>query len=116
MKTLIKRKLSQRILSPLVGLITFTSALGLTGFSSSAEGAGWIKINRYWMGYWFDNGDWQFFYNDGRVRGMGNYRRSSGWSHFYGHSSTKSYVRQPRQWGYRYTIYGTPGARIYPSL
>ena len=107
-----------------VAVLGFSLAAGLTDLTAPrAEAAGWLTINRYWKGYHYDNGDWQFYYNDGRVKGTGSYTKRiqhggarPNWSHFYGYSSTKSYVRQPTEWFYRYDIYGTPGARIYPSL
>ena len=107
-----------------VAVLGFSLAAGLTDLTAPrAEAAGWLTINRYWKGYHYDNGDWQFYYNDGKVKGAGNYTKQiqhagrwPNWSHFYGYSSTKSYVRQPGEWGYHYTIYGTPGPRIYPSL
>ena len=113
-----RRGFTTRIATLFVAVFGFSMAAGLTDFTSPrAEAAGWLTINRYWKGYHYDNGDWQFVWNDGSVRGTGNYTaRSRSWSHFYGYSSTKSYVRQPREWDYQHTIYGTPGPRIYPSL
>lgn len=110
MKTLLENTIARRMAPILLFCAT------MAGLTPHAEAAGWVILNRYWMGYSFDNGDWQFLYNDGRVKGTGSYRkRGNVWSHFYGHSSTKSYVRQPGEWFYRNTIYGTPGPRIYPS-
>jgi hypothetical protein len=119
-----RRGIGSRIAILFVAVLGFSVASGLTSFSAPhAEAAGWLKINKYWKGYQYANGDWQFFYNDGRVVGAGNWtvrtqhaEPNSHWSHFMGYSSTKSYVRQPGEWFYRNTIYGTPGPRIYPSL
>lgn len=98
-------------------------AVGLTDFSTPrAEAAGWLTINRYWTGYNYANGDWQFYYNDGRVKGAGNWTvrvqhaaPNAHWSHFMGYGNNRSYVRQPGEWYFRNTIYGRPGPRIYPS-
>ena len=118
-----RRAFTSRLATLSVAVLGFCMAAGLTDLTTpSAQAAGWLTINRYWTGYNYANGDWQFYYNDGRVKGAGNWtvrRQHAGanpnWSHFYGYSSTKSYVRQPGQWFYRNTIYGTPGPRIYPT-
>lgn len=109
-----RRGFTARIATLFVAVLGFSMAAGLTDFTAArAEAAGWVTINRYWKGYHYDNGDWQFVWNDGRVKGAGNWTVRSHWSHFYGYSSIKSYVRQPGQWDYAHTIYGTPGPRIY---
>ena len=120
----LRRALTARMATLSVAVLGFSMAAGLTDLTAPrAEAAGWLTINRYWKGYHYDNGDWQFYYNDGRVKGAGNRTKSiqhtgpnPNWSHFYGYSATKSYVRQPGEWGPWWDIYGTPGRRISPSL
>ena len=118
-----RRGFTARIATLFVAVLGFSMAAGLTDFTAPrAEAAGWLTINRYWTGYNYANGDWQFYYSDGRVKGAGNWTvkvqhggANPNWSHFYGYSSTKSYVRQPGGWGPWWDIYGSPGRRINPS-
>lgn len=86
-----RRGFTARIATLSIAVLGFSMASGLTDFTAPrAEAAGWLTINRYWKGYHYDNGDWQFYYNDGRVKGAGNWtvkRQHAGanpnWSHFY---------------------------------